>query len=471
MTSIEVVDFSFTYDKNQPNILNNVSFTPQTNSFNLLVGPSGSGKSTLLKAMAGWLPKFGGIVTHGQIRLENQDIQPVAPFERAKRIAMLFQNPDRQFAMQTIPEQITFALENIQFPIVDIATRVDWAMTQLNLHPLADRQLMTLSGGEKQRVALATILAMDSDIILLDEPFANVDPVARLTLLQDLKHLQQTHQKTIIISDHDYAGYQGLVDDLWAIDETSRSLVTADLTILNNIPPITPFMGHPQHPGALHWDNLKLQIGERLLLRDANFTVPQQEIGLISGANGIGKSTLFAALAKLHAFEGHVTWQEQSITAIKAKHWATHLALVFQSATDQFVTMTVADELALAQKHSHFPTYWTTERVQQALATLHLATLQDHIVYQLSGGQQKKLQVLLMLITGQDVLLLDEPLAGLDSASTKAIMTLLKSTLAETKQAILMISHQRAGLADFINYELHFADQQLQLIGGGQTYV
>ena len=471
MTSIEVTNFSFAYAADQPNILNNVTFTPKPNSFNLLVGPSGSGKSTLLKAMAGLLPKFGGVVTGGQIYLEHQDIQPIAPFERAKRIAMLFQNPDRQFAMQTIADQITFALENIQFPATDIATRVDWAMTELNLHPLADRQLMTLSGGEKQRVALATILAMDSDIILLDEPFANVDPAARLTLLQALKRLQQTHHKTIIISDHDYTGYHDLVDDLWTIDETSRTLVAADVTMLNNLAPVPPFPGHPTHSGDLHWEALQLTIGDRLLLEDAQFTVPQQEIGLISGANGIGKSTLFAALAKLRDFEGHITWQNQSLTAIKPKHWATHLALVFQSATDQFVTMTVAEELALSQKNTQHPTYWTTNRVQQALVALHLADLNDHIVYQLSGGQQKKLQVLLMLITGQDILLLDEPLAGLDQASIDAVMTLIKTTLTATKQAVLMISHQRTGLTAFIDYELHFANQQLQLVDGGPAYV
>ena len=178
MTSLRVVDFSFAYEADQPNILNKINLDLTPGSFNLMVGPSGSGKSTLLKAMAGLLPKFGGVVTNGDVLLEGQSIGPIAPFEKAKRVAMLFQNPDRQFAMRTAREQITFALENLQLPVADIERRVTDAIARLDLDALADQELLTLSGGEKQRVALATIFAMQSDIILLDEPFANVDPDA-----------------------------------------------------------------------------------------------------------------------------------------------------------------------------------------------------------------------------------------------------------------------------------------------------
>ena len=187
MTSLRVVDFSFAYEADQPNILNKINLDLTPGSFNLMVGPSGSGKSTLLKAMAGLLPKFGGVVTNGDVLLEGQSIGPIAPFEKAKRVAMLFQNPDRQFAMRTAREQITFALENLQLPVADIERRVTDAIARLDVDALADQELLTLSGGEKQRVALATIFAMQSDIILLDEPFANGDPDARQLLLQDLK--------------------------------------------------------------------------------------------------------------------------------------------------------------------------------------------------------------------------------------------------------------------------------------------
>ncbi|MFL4499932.1 ABC transporter ATP-binding protein [Weissella sp. MSCH1] len=466
MTTLAVKNFSFAYDTGQRNILNNISFSPVAGSFNLLIGPSGSGKSTLLKAMAGLMPKFGGIVTGGQILLDGQDIQPVAPFERAKRVAMLFQNPDRQFAMRTAPEQIAFALENIQLPAEQIQDRVADVMTRLNLTAFAEQDLMTLSGGEKQRVALATILAMDSDIILLDEPFANVDPQARQTLLHDLQVLQQTQGKTIVISDHDLSGYAELVDNLYVLEATTGTLQSASLTCLTNLAPVVPFVGQPNPAGDLGWRQLHVSVGERTLLTGTTFTVPSQQIGLISGANGIGKSTLFKALTKQISATGTITWAEQDTRKIKAKAWAKRVALIFQTATDQFVTMTVAEELALSQRQTAYPDFWTAERVADAVAQLNLTSVMDHIVYQLSGGQQKKLQTLVMLIMGQPVLLLDEPLAGLDQDSVQAVMTLLQTTVHATQQAILMISHQRQGLADFIDYELVFAEQQLRLIGG-----
>ncbi|GEP75129.1 ABC transporter ATP-binding protein [Weissella thailandensis] len=466
MTKLQVDHLSFAYQADQPNVLNQINWVPETGSFNLLIGPSGSGKSTLLKAMAGLLPKFGGVVTAGQVLLNDEPIQPLAPFERANRIAMLFQNPDRQFAMRTARLQLVFALENLQLPTEVINQRVAFAINALHLEQIADQDLLTLSGGEKQRVALAIIFAMDSDIILLDEPFASVDPAARLSLLTDLKKMQLEQHKTIIISDHDLSGYQELVDYLFAIDTDSGTLNQQSLSKLVNLPAQTPFYGVPKTDGHLRWQELTLTVGKsRQLLINSDFTLPTGQIGLLSGANGIGKSTLFKALSHQVKYNGQVTWDDQDTAKIKLKNWAKKVALIFQSASDQFVTMTVQEEVTLSQQHSLATDYWTDERIQTALENLHLNHLTEHVVYQLSGGQQKKLQVLSMLIMGQPILLLDEPLAGLDIDSVNTVMTLINQSIHETDQSVLMISHQRAGLADFIDYELIFKNQQLQLVG------
>ncbi|QDJ58579.1 ABC transporter ATP-binding protein [Weissella sagaensis] len=466
MTNLKVENFSFAYADNQPNILNQINWLPQPGSFNLLIGPSGSGKSTLLKSMAGLLPKFGGVITGGQILLNNEPIQPIVSFERARRIAMLFQNPDRQFAMRTARSQLIFALENLQLSLDVINQRVPLALEALHLTDIADQELLTLSGGEKQRVALAVVLAMDSDIILLDEPFASVDPTARLALLADLKKLQVEQHKTIIISDHDLSGYEKLVDYLYALDTKTGTLSQQPLTKLDNLPVITPFYGVPHPTGHLSFNQLTLTVGQqRTLLAESSFTLPSAQIGLLSGANGIGKSTLFKALGHQIKYAGQINWDGQDTRKIKLKNWTKQVALIFQSATDQFVKMTLQEEINLSQRHSLAASYWTHERIQAALTTLHLDQLLDHVVYQLSGGQQKKLQVLTMLIMGQPVLLLDEPLAGLDSNSVQAIMQLISDSIQATQQSVLMISHQRTGLANFINYELVFKNKSLILIG------
>ena len=327
MTSLRVVDFSFAYEADQPSILNKINLDLTPGSFNLMVGPSGSGKSPLVKAMAGLLPKFGGVVTNGDVLLEGQSIGPIAPFEKAKRVAMLFQNPDRQFAMRTAREQITFALENLQLPVADIERLVTDAIARLNLDALAEQELLTLSGGEKQRVALATIFAMQSDIILLDEPFANVDPDARQLLLQDLKDLQQTNGTTILISDHDLSGYADLVDTLYQLDTQTGTLHEASRYMLTDIAPAPTFGGTPVGDGPLRWQDFGVAVGDRQLLHDATFTAPAGQIGLISGANGIGKSTFFKGLTHQRAYDGQILWENVDGRKVKQKHWSQRLAL------------------------------------------------------------------------------------------------------------------------------------------------
>ncbi|MDR3190203.1 MAG: energy-coupling factor ABC transporter ATP-binding protein [Lactobacillaceae bacterium] len=460
MSKLIVENLSFSYQPAKGDILTNVSLTLSPGSFNLLVGPSGSGKSTLLKLMAGLYPQFGGTITSGAVQLEGQPIGPIVPFERAKHVALLFQNPSRQFAMQTPVEQLRFALENIQFPVEQISDRIAFALSSLAIEHLAHQNLFTMSGGEQQKIALATVLALDSQIILLDEPFANVDPSARLDLLQLLKTLQVQHGKTILIADHDLSGYAGLVDHMYTMQNTN--VESADVATLNQAPVSIKFNSLNRTATVnLSWQALTITLGQRQLLTPSTMGLPVGQLGLLSGVNGAGKTTLFKALAHQLPYTGQVMWQGLDSKPIKAKQWAQTLGYVFQSATDQFVAMTVADELAISQRASLLSAYWTDERILSALETLNLTGAQDQIVYQLSGGQQKKVQVLSMLIMGQPVLLLDEPLAGLDMVSLTNLMPLIKQTITDNKLTGLMISHQRNGLAPFIDYELTLANQQL----------
>ncbi|SUP59467.1 Putative HMP/thiamine import ATP-binding protein YkoD [Weissella viridescens] len=152
MTKLAVENFSFRYREDGPEDLKQINWAPTPGSFNLLIGSSGSGKSTLLKAMTGLLPQFGGAITTGQITLDDLPIATVAPFERAKRFALLFQNPSRQFAMATPADQITFALENIQTDASLIPEQVATALAAVDISTLANQKLMTLSGGEKQKL-------------------------------------------------------------------------------------------------------------------------------------------------------------------------------------------------------------------------------------------------------------------------------------------------------------------------------
>lgn len=449
MTTLTINNLSHTYASPGVSVLKNISWTVQPNSFNLLSGPSGAGKSTLMRLMAGLeKPQTGTIL------INQYPVHTVVPFDRAQRIALLFQNPTRQFTMQTAQEELTFALENIKTPQSQIQSRIQTVLAELNLINLADRPLLQLSGGEQQKIALAIILAMDTDIILLDEPFANVDPSSRLALLKLLKQIQVQHAKTIIITDHDLNNYQSIIDHHYQITATGE-LKLGNQQQLSQNPPVI-FLDHSDLTmGPLSWHNLKLIQQDQLLLKSNNFNIPAASIGLLSGANGSGKSTLLKTLSRQIPLSGQLTWKTQKTP----KHWSKLVGYGFQTASNQFIELTPRAEFAVSSKVSQQSDYWTPQLIAESVSRLELGHTLEQSVYQLSGGQQKKVQTLALLILGLPVLLLDEPLAGIDLKSIHVLMEIMSTYVKATQTSIFMISHQRHGLEPFIDYERMIVDQ------------
>jgi energy-coupling factor transport system ATP-binding protein len=458
----------FHYD--DAHVLSDVTLQLTPGSFNLLVGPSGSGKSTLLKLMAGLYPQFSGGHLSGTLTLDGYPIGKILPYQRVQHIAYLFQNPAMQFTMQTPRDEIQFTLENLQIDPTLIPKRITNALAQVGMTAFADQNLLTLSGGEKQKIALATVLAMDSDILLLDEPFANVDPAARLILIDVLK-AYQAQGKTILLADHDCHGYQSSIDQLYVMNQGHLHLATSQeqqayLATPPTLPHVTPSSVNPPTAGLIHLDKVSLYNGERPLLTATSLHIPAHKRLLITGPNGVGKSTLLRALAKLIPYQGDIFYHDTELRKRQTRQHVRDIAIVFQNAEEQFITMTVAQEIQQAQQHARHPELWSDAVVTDTLQQLGLHTLKNQVVYQLSGGQQKKLQILVMLMMGTPVLLLDEPLAGLDSASQRTVLHLLAHVSQQQQQTVLMISHQLQHVTDWFDYHLHFEQQQLHYVGG-----
>lgn len=466
MTNLVVQQVNFAY-ADVP-VLKDVSLTLKPGSLNLLVGPSGSGKSTLLKLLAGLYPTFSGGELTGTLTLDGYAVHDIVPFQRVAHIGYLFQNPTRQFVMKTPFEELRFSLENLQVAPEDITPRIEDALTRVGMRDFMWHDLMTLSGGEKQKVALAAVLAADSHFLLLDEPFANVDPTSRLQLIQLIKAYQQAG-KTILIADHDWSGYADIIDDVFVMADGGLHTASADekTTILSQLP--TQPTVHTTQPdavmGDLVLDQVTLTSGDRLLLSETSLAIPKAKRTLITGPNGVGKSTLLSALVKLYPYGGTILYQNQPLAKRRVAQHVRDVALVFQNAEQQFVAMTMAEELAQAQQMSRFPEIWTADLLNDVLVQLNLSHVREHIVYQLSGGQQKKLQVLLMLMTGTPVLLFDEPLAGLDSVSQAQLLAVIADITNKQNQTVVMISHQLHAVTDWFDYHLAFEDQQLTFRG------
>ncbi|WP_054710237.1 ABC transporter ATP-binding protein [Secundilactobacillus paracollinoides] len=472
MATVSVNHLSFAYtaeDETPKATLTDLSMTFKNGAFTLLTGPSGSGKSTLLKLIAGLYPAFSGKVTHGTLTLNDQPLSAITPTKRSQLVAMMFQNPNQQFAMDTVENELIFALENQQLAPSDIPPRIDKALDFLEITALRDRVLSTLSGGEKQKVALAVIVAMDSDTILLDEPFASVDPEARQLLLGKLSQLQREQHKTIILADHDLEDYGRYIDQLIVMNADGTALTRlsdaekdqrlADFS-RSKTDQVTFALPTQTEDPAIQLSGLKLTAGTRTLLDQDQFTFYQNRITLLTGPNGVGKSTLLDAMAKLHPYAGSIQVKNQEVHKWAKRKFYHHLGIVFQDAEEQFLNVTMAEELALSTKNSQQAAYFK-DRLPAMLRQLRLDGMAEHVVYSLSGGQKKKLQILEMLMMGTPILLFDEPFTGLDFRSMQQVIVLMKQVAHDCHQTYIIVSHQLYGIADLIDYHVQLRDQQL----------
>jgi energy-coupling factor transport system ATP-binding protein len=199
--SLADVAFSYHRDGEHPALSGlNASFAP--GELTVVTGASGCGKSTMLYLAAGIYPKYAGRLMSGTVRLGGEDVAGIPPERRAARIGMMFQNPDLQFCMDTTESELIFCLENISIERDEIDGRVGEALEFCDIEHLRRRRLDTLSGGEKQKVALACLVALDSQWLLLDEPFANIDAASAFELASRLGCLVRTRGKSVIAVDH-----------------------------------------------------------------------------------------------------------------------------------------------------------------------------------------------------------------------------------------------------------------------------
>lgn len=472
MAAVTIKNLTFSYSTEHtslPATLKNLNLTFPSGKFSLLIGPSGTGKSTLLKLLANLYPAFRGRLETGTILYDDQSLADMQPSSISRMVALMFQDPDQQFAMDTVENEIIFALENLQVAPEQISAAVERALEFVDITNLRHRVLSTLSGGEKQKVALAIIVAMDSDVILLDEPFASIDRGSRQFLLNRLAKLRDDAGKTIILADHNLSDYQDLVDAVFELDPAAKQITRlsdeqAENRFANFDHQLSPVkLGIPtaEENQVLHLSQLTLATPRETLVHVDSLGFAKGKITLLTGENGSGKSTLFNAITRLGHYQGQITYLADDIQKIRLKRYAMQVGLMFQDAQSQFLGITVDEELAISKKASHHPDYYTDSKITEMLTTINLSGRGDQVVYSLSEGQKKKLQLLEMLIVGSPVLLLDEPLKGLDLKSVTEVATFIATASHELGQTFIIISHQLTGLAAIVDYHLTLANQTL----------
>lgn len=430
-------------------LFDHLSFEFATGALTVLTGDSGSGKSTLLNLIAGFAP----MTYSGTILLDNHDLNGASMQAKAQQVGMLFQNPDQQFTMRTLSGELAFALENLGLSAAAMAQRSKQAVALGDTQALLNRDLQTLSGGEKQRAALTVLLAMNPPILLLDEPFASIDPVSRRQLITKLGRLRDAG-KTIVIADHDLRDYAGVADALVALKD--GQLTRLPLTTLTTIP--TRFdltQANAATVSLLRFDQVVCARNHQILVQAPTWQF-NTGITTLTGANGSGKSTLLRAMVQLHPYRGRMFLDSRRLRRTKKLYQTMTLAV--QDAGKQFVTLTPADELAFGPAL----TPKVRKRQAAALAYLGLTEKQTGSLYHLSEGQKKMVQLIAMSSLERTFLLLDEPFSGLDERACAFFAAWIKEKAA--KQAFLIVTHRLAPLAGISHQHVALADHRLHIL-------
>ena len=419
-------------------------FTFQSQAFTLLVGKSGSGKSTLFQVIA----QLSALPYSGQVLIDGIELSKLSITERVQTVGILFQNPNHQFTMESLFEELIFTLENIGHPVQEIDSKIVEVVQQCRCKEILHRPIHHLSGGEKQKAALAVLFAMNPRVYLLDEPFASIDRKSRIEILEILKELA-SNGKTVILCDHDLTDYEAYIDHMVELRDgqlrevfqipTSETTQVASKEVASS-------------PELFHMDRMTCELDKRSLFSIADFTF-YQGISCILGDNGVGKSTLFRSILQFQKYKGHITWKGSVLK--KKKSLYRDLTGVVQEAEKQFIRASLREELQLDGPDSE-----RNQRIFQALRYFDLERVLDKSPYQLSGGQQKILQLLIILTSKASVILLDEPFAGLDD---RACYYFCQWIVEERNQgrSFLIISHRLDPLISVVDYWIEMTSQGL----------
>jgi energy-coupling factor transport system ATP-binding protein len=452
---------TFFYEEGRRPVFEDVSFSVGRGETALLMGPSGCGKSTLAYCLAGLYPEYAGTRT-GELRVEDADVSLLSPNVRAKLVSILFQNPDNQFCMGRVDHEILFALENIAYP-GDMRERARELLRLVGLEWAETEPIHALSGGTKQKIALAAAMATEAKTLILDEPFANVDTDASLDLARLLKSLNESGL-TLFVVDHRLDPWRSFLSRVMIMDRDGRvsetiypeeleskksAFIGRGLFFGNSLPQGLARPSPPPSPpeNAVVIENLSVAHGRRTVFSSLSLTVQKGTITAIIGKNGSGKSSLLSAIAGLIPFRGILDVFEK-------------VGLVFQNPRYQFLSLKVRDEIRITLKSAGTGGNAIEAEIDALLSEFDLASYADASPYILSQGQQRRLAILSMLAGNRPILLLDEPTYAQDERATFFIMDLLRKRVSQGLTAIIA-THDRALAKAFAHRVLSLADGTL----------
>ncbi|MEH7438343.1 ATP-binding cassette domain-containing protein [Neobacillus drentensis] len=480
MAFIELNDVTFTYPDSSEPAISNLSLTINKGEFIVLFGASGSGKSTLLQLLKKEIQPHGTLL--GQLLIDGKNLQ--AADGHSKEIGFVFQDPENQMVADDVLHEIVFGLENIGLSTNAMRNRVAEMVHFFGAEPLLHKKVHELSGGKKQQINLASVLLMQPDILLLDEPTAQLDPVSSREFLDILKRLNDEFGMTIIIAEHRLEEVFTLADQIVMMDQGKVQISGDPREVLPEIWKSTNKAFIPSIPALfletdgkgmiplsvkegrkwaqksefqpIHLEkrptvnsvggelikviNISCRYDKKgdLILDELALSLQRGEFYALLGGNGSGKSTLLKSLAGLLKLEGgKILLEGKPLKGYKNKELTGKIGYLPQNPKLFFIQDTIEKEIKETMLQWNLTDMNVVENLLVELGIAHLTSSHP---YDLSGGELQKAALACVLLRKPELLLLDEPTKGLDPISKENLANILL-TLRKSGMTIFMSTH------------------------------
>ena len=450
---IELKTINFKYMNGEKNSLNNINLEIKKGEFILLCGCSGSGKTSITRVINKLIPEYYTGELTGDVKINDTLISNYQMFELSEIVGSVFQNPKTQFFNVDTDSEIVFGLENQAIPRDILKERLIETYLTLGIKDLENRNIFHLSGGEKQKIAFASIYAMNPDIYLLDEPSSNLDKQTIDVLKKHLSILKNSG-KTVIISEHRIYYLMDLVDKVIYIkngqiqanysendffDLSNTKIKNMGLRDRNETKLLIKENLNLDKQSYFQIKNLTIYRKKRTILNNINFSAERGDIIAVLGSNGIGKTTFLRTLCGLHEeYKGDVLLDSIKNDNEKRKQ---KTYMVMQDVNYQLFAESVDSECKLGIKNIK------DVYIDEILTDFDLVEYKENHPNTLSGGQKQRLAIAVGLIYGKEILILDEPTSGLDYINMLMTSELLKE---HSKDKIIFIATHDMEFANLV---------------------
>lgn len=495
---ISFSNVSLVYPNSRKTILENLTFTVNESELILIIGLTGAGKSSFMKLINGLIPHHTSGILSGEIIVAGQSINQLKPGQLSGIIGIVGQNPLNGFVTDQVEDEIAFGLETNGIERSIIRRRVEEVIDLLGLQPIRKRSLSTLSGGEQQRVAIASALVMNPKVLVLDEPTSALDPVAAEEVLAIINKLVHDLGLTVIMAEHKLERVIHFVDRIVLVQGDGQIQIGSPQEIMSESdinPPIVKVAKHlnlaelplsvrelkrvtskwqlpiraikrsviRKSAPSVEVKDLSVELSSKRVLNKINLHLTAGEIVSIMGRNGAGKSTLLRTIAGgLNQFAGEIRINGVDASQLTGKDLVSLIGYVPQEPADLFFGSSVKSECEHTDLQNGLAKGATAEILTALSPSININTHPRD----LSEGQKLVLALALVLVTNPKILILDEPTRGLDYRAKDQLTQILKKVAANSVTVVLA-THDVELVAELATRVVVIADGEI--ISDGET--